>query len=120
MSQTAQFNYTLSKEFIEFQQKLSQSLTDKIKDNWYYKEGDVYVPAHVHKIVSIDKTNMVTISIRPDGTTGYSKSCVIPSANPYTIEEYHSKFCSKMNNKWTYTSTEQCPSYSHNCSNCSN
>lgn len=117
-SQPIPFDYTPSKEYIEFQQKLTQSLTDKIKDFWHYKEADVYVPANVHKILSIDKTNIVSISAQPDDTIAPVKSCIIPSTTPYTVTEYREKFCTKMDDRWVYTNTEQsCPTHFCVCSN---
>lgn len=55
----------------------------------------VLYPSKYLSIVSIDKTNKETISIDETSKNGfiYMKSCLIPNCEPYTIEEYHNKFC---------------------------
>lgn len=68
---------------------------------WYYPEGDAYVIKDLSNIPSIDKANTVEYLNGPGG--GPSTTEVhIEGVKPYTVEEYHEKFCQRIRNIWVY------------------
>ena len=81
--------------FSEFLQEQTRKLTEVIGDNWYYEDGDCYVPSNVQTIQALDKTNIVTVGLNTDGD-GYMchTSCLVNNEIvPYTLDEYHEEFC---------------------------
>ena len=66
---------------------------------WHYKQADVYVPNKIKTIMSIDGGNVISKL----GDT-YCSTYIKIFRKPYTIEEYHDKYCvyNKELKKWIF------------------
>lgn len=71
-----------------------------IQTHWYYEDADCYVPISIKGIPALSKCNTAS----PYGTTELYSNLTDPY---YTIDEYHSSFCtfSSEDNHWYYTKT---------------
>lgn len=73
---------------------------------WHYREADCWISPDTISIPSIDRANTVFYDGRKgdDGLDIYSETEVFTTMNPYTVDEYHQRYC-KLDNvsgKWIY------------------
>ena len=86
---------------------------EKFGDFWYCENIDTWIPLNIKKIESIDKINFYYLMgyLNTESAKQPVAESLVgakPMPEPYTIEEYHEKFCyfDEQQKKWIYKNND--------------
>lgn len=71
-------------------------------EHWYYKKADTYVPVDIRSVPALDRVNSLSVHLGSDGKLSFRQTLVAGYMSPYTVDEYHEKYCEQKSGKWYY------------------
>lgn len=89
-------------------EKIKELFREKHGDYWYISEIDTWINIDVTKVPALDKVNKYILfkisSFDVEQSYDVTLFGVNDNIKPYTIEEYHNKYCVKDidNNRWIF------------------
>ena len=86
----------------ERRQKFIEDYREKHGDYW--KWGDIWVPLEIGSIPAMDKANSISLMNFGNDQTHIVSTAVHSLMEPYTLDEYHAKFCrfDEETERWIY------------------